>query len=113
MPAKNPFVRRVEQVAQLIRDLIREKNLSKGEQLPTVLELSKQFSVSKDMVGAALEILSLDGTVVTKHRYGTFVADTSFLGHVDWHLFTSKSKYTPTPGKSSTCSPLWTRTAAI
>jgi DNA-binding GntR family transcriptional regulator len=58
MLAKNPFIPREEQVAQLIRELIREKNLMKGDQLPTVQELSKQFSVSKDMVGAALEILS-------------------------------------------------------
>ncbi len=92
---KDPGLSRSQQVASLIKELIVDKQLSKGDQLPSVRDLAKCFSTSPDMVGAALDMLNYEGIIITKARYGSFIANDSLLHMVDWSTITKKSAYNP------------------
>jgi DNA-binding FadR family transcriptional regulator len=62
-----------EQVAEQIRERIRDGTLGPGQRLPTERELGESFGVSRPVVREALKVLSATGWVETRQGSGTFV----------------------------------------
>lgn len=61
------------QVAALLRAAILTKKLSPGEQLPSQMELSRRYEVSRMTVQQALRILKDEGLVTSRQGSGMFV----------------------------------------
>ena len=61
------------QIVKLLRRMIEQGELTPGEKLPTEMELSKSFGVSRVTLRQALSILKADGLLDRKHGNGTFV----------------------------------------
>jgi DNA-binding GntR family transcriptional regulator len=64
-----------ERLAAELRRKIEAGDWQPGGQLPSVTELSQTYSVSRATVSKALRTLVADGLVVTRHGWGTFVAE--------------------------------------
>jgi GntR family transcriptional regulator, transcriptional repressor for pyruvate dehydrogenase complex len=64
-----------ERVANDLRRKIKNGEWQRGEALPSVTELCEHYGVSRATVGKALAVLSAEGLIVTRHRWGTFVAE--------------------------------------
>ena len=62
------------QIVELFRRMIEQGELTPGEKLPTEMELSKSFGVSRVTLRQALSILKTDGLLDRKQGNGTFVA---------------------------------------
>lgn len=62
------------QIVKLLRRMIEQGELSPGDKLPTEMELSKSFGVSRVTLRQALSILKADGLLDSKHGNGTYVA---------------------------------------
>jgi DNA-binding GntR family transcriptional regulator len=62
-------------VANELRARINSGEWNPGEALPTVAELAKSYAVSTASVSKALAVLRDEGLIVTRPRWGTFVAD--------------------------------------
>ena len=79
-PLKDRSVPFYYQIVKLLRRMIEQGELTPGEKLPTEMELSKSFGVSRVTLRQALSILKSDGLLNSKHGNGTFVAK-SLTGH--------------------------------
>jgi DNA-binding GntR family transcriptional regulator len=64
-----------EQLAADIRQQIESGELQPGDQLPTVAALAGQYHVSTATVAKALRTLREEGLIVTRHGWGTHVAE--------------------------------------
>jgi GntR family transcriptional regulator, transcriptional repressor for pyruvate dehydrogenase complex len=64
-----------ERVAELIGEYIAQMHLQPGDRLPTELEFSEQFGVSRTIVRDAIKMLTPSGLVRTKRGSGIFVGD--------------------------------------
>jgi GntR family transcriptional regulator len=62
-----------QQIADSIRQQIRDGVLSRGQQLPTELELRDRFSASRNTIRDAVKLLVSQGLVETSPGRGTFV----------------------------------------
>lgn len=62
------------QVRDEIRDLIAERALGPGDQLPGEAELADLFSVARTTVREALKLLEQDGQIDVRHGVGRFIA---------------------------------------
>ncbi|MCF7837847.1 MAG: FCD domain-containing protein [Candidatus Marinimicrobia bacterium] len=62
-----------DQVTEKIRNLIIDQGLTEGDRLPTELELTQMFGVSRIVVREAIKSLSFLGILDTKPRRGTVV----------------------------------------
>ena len=56
-------LKRSDLVAQEVKRLITEKNLSPGDRLPREIELQEQFQVSKGTIREALKSLEVQGLI--------------------------------------------------
>lgn len=65
-----PMYRRI---AQQLRQQIKSGHPGPGEQLPTELELSERFEVSRNTIRDAIKWLTVNGLVETRPGQGTFV----------------------------------------
>lgn len=63
------------QLAAIIRIQIERGKLERGQQLPSLLELSETYGVSLSTVRKAIGLLKDEGLVVSVGGYGTFVAE--------------------------------------
>ncbi len=72
-------VRVSDQVAQQIRALIAENVLHPGDKLPSEMELSEAFEISRASVREALRMLESEGLVEVRSGAGAFVASPQFL----------------------------------
>ncbi|HWG64208.1 MAG TPA: winged helix-turn-helix domain-containing protein [Streptosporangiaceae bacterium] len=63
-----------ERVARDLRERIQRGEFSSGDPLPPVTELAESYGVARATVAKALRVLVDDGLVVTRPRWGTFVA---------------------------------------
>lgn len=63
------------QLAELLREQIRTGDLKSGDQLPPERVLSEQHGISRMTARQAIGYLLRDGSLVTKHGLGTFVAE--------------------------------------
>jgi GntR family transcriptional regulator len=64
-----------ERLAADIRQQIETGELQPGDQLPTVAALAKRYHVSTATVAKALGKLKDEGLIVSRHGWGTHVAD--------------------------------------
>jgi DNA-binding GntR family transcriptional regulator len=64
-----------ERLAADLRRQIESGELQPGDQLPTVAVLAKRYQVSTATVSKALRILKDEGLIVTRHGWGTHVAE--------------------------------------
>ena len=62
-----------EEVAEELQRLIVDGHWQKGEQLPSEIELAKEFGVSRSALREALRSLSSMGLVQLRHGEGYFV----------------------------------------
>jgi DNA-binding GntR family transcriptional regulator len=72
-PLKDRSVPFYYQITKLLRRMIEQGELTPGEKLPTEIELSKTFGVSRVTLRQALSILKADGLLDRKQGNGTFV----------------------------------------
>jgi DNA-binding GntR family transcriptional regulator len=64
-----------ERLTAFIRAQIESGELGPGDQLPTVAQLASEHHVSRSTVHKALQVLKAEGLIVTRHGWGTFVAE--------------------------------------
>ena len=62
-----------DEIVNQIKTEIENGNLKKGEKLPSELELSKKFKVSRSTIREALTILRVEGIVETKKGVGKII----------------------------------------
>jgi GntR family transcriptional regulator len=65
------------QLADQLRQRIRDSEWAVGEQLPTESEIATTYDVSRSTVRAALQQLENQGFTVTRHGLGTFISPIS------------------------------------
>jgi GntR family transcriptional regulator len=63
------------QLAELLREQIRTGQLKSGDQLPPERLLSERYAISRMTARQAIAYLLRDGTLITRHGLGTFVAE--------------------------------------
>ncbi|HCU93100.1 MAG TPA: hypothetical protein DHU96_10340 [Actinobacteria bacterium] len=64
-----------ERVAAHLRDRIHSGELRPGQQLPTVSQLAAELGAGRATVSRALRMLESEGLIVTRPRWGSFVAE--------------------------------------
>jgi len=64
-----------ERLAADLRQQIESGELQSGDQLPTVAALAESYQVSTATVAKALRVLKDEGLIVTRHGWGTHVAE--------------------------------------
>jgi GntR family transcriptional regulator len=64
-----------ERIAALLRSRIESGDLRPGDQLPPVSALATEHHVSTATVAKAIKVLRDEGLVVSRHGWGTFVAE--------------------------------------
>lgn len=75
MPRGQSFELPSERVANDLRRRIEAGEFQPGQALPSVTELAEQYKVARATVSKALRTLVADGLVVTRPRWGAFVAE--------------------------------------
>jgi DNA-binding GntR family transcriptional regulator len=64
-----------ERVAADLRRRVQSGEWAPGEQLPSVAQLAEHYSTSRTTVQKAVKMLATEEILVTRHGWGTFVAD--------------------------------------
>jgi len=64
-----------ERVAADLRRRVQGGEWAPGEQLPSVAQLAQHYSTSRTTVQKAVKMLAAEEILVTRHGWGTFVAD--------------------------------------
>src|SRR5512142_2182255 len=62
------------QASEAYRALLRSGNYAPGDRLPSEIELSQQWGISRPTLREALRLLEEEGVILRKHGVGTFVA---------------------------------------
>src|SRR5512142_874888 len=65
------------QASEAYRALLRSGKYAPGDRLPTEIELSQQWGISRPTLREALRLLEEEGSIVRRHGVGTFVAPPS------------------------------------
>jgi GntR family transcriptional regulator len=73
---KNSRVPIYDQIKEQVKGLIHAGQITTGDQLPTIRELSVDLSVNFNTVGLAYRDLANEGVIITERGKGTFVANT-------------------------------------
>ncbi|WP_346909850.1 GntR family transcriptional regulator [Faecalicatena orotica] len=82
-----------DQLAERIRNDIYEGKFNRGEKIPSELELSDMYSISRSTVRKALSVLVSEKLLVKAHGKGTFVASPKMNQHSSTFLsFTDNVK---------------------
>lgn len=66
--------RRYQDVAQVLRQVIRDEGLAVGDRLPPERQLSERLAVSRSLVREALIMLEIDGLVEVRKGSGIYLA---------------------------------------
>lgn len=88
-PKTNPRRNRVDDVHRALLRLIEGGELATGDRLPTEIELTKSFGVSRPVVREAIARLMANGHVQTERGKGSFVTDANGLEHLSLSPITS------------------------
>jgi DNA-binding transcriptional MocR family regulator len=75
MPMTGARGPRYHQVADDLRARIRDGDYRPGQRLPAETSLAAHYDVGVDTVRAAIAVLRNEGLVVTRHGYGSMVAE--------------------------------------
>jgi GntR family transcriptional regulator, transcriptional repressor for pyruvate dehydrogenase complex len=73
-PEGGPRVSAVDRLVEQIRDLVRERRLGIGDQLPTERELGERFQAGRNTVREALQILKAYGIVEVRPKVGAVLS---------------------------------------
>jgi GntR family transcriptional regulator len=73
---KNSRVPIYDQIKEQVKGLIHAGQITTGDQLPTIRELSVDLSVNFNTVALAYRDLANEGVIITERGKGTFVANT-------------------------------------
>ncbi|MDR3573706.1 MAG: GntR family transcriptional regulator [Anaerolineaceae bacterium] len=74
---KNSVIPLYYQLAEYLRERIRSGELHTGDQIPSERELMERFTLSRNTVRQALDILANEGLIVRNHGRGTYVSNLS------------------------------------
>jgi GntR family transcriptional regulator len=66
-----------ERVAADLRRRVHSGEWAPGDQLPSVAQLAEHYATSRTTVQKSVKVLVAEGILVTRHGWGTFVADGS------------------------------------
>lgn len=77
---QKPSTRLSDQMAERIKQLIKEQNMQSGDRLPSERDLAEQFGVSRPPIREAIRTLASQGRLFTKRGGGTYVQDNDW----DW-----------------------------
>ncbi|MGX5026392.1 GntR family transcriptional regulator [Enterobacter asburiae] len=72
-----------QDIARKLKDHINGCSYNVGDPLPTENQLARIYSVSRNTLRKALELLEAEGMVERKHGSGTYVKRKSFIAHVE------------------------------
>ncbi|EHE1607473.1 GntR family transcriptional regulator, partial [Salmonella enterica] len=72
-----------QDIARKLKDNINGYTYNVGDLLPTEIQLSQTYNVSRNTLRKALDILEKEGMIERKHGSGTYVRRKSFIAHVD------------------------------
>ena len=64
----------IERVTAELRRRIEAGEWKPGQRIPSTGELAEQYDVSRALAGNAVKQLTAEGLLVTRRRWGTFVA---------------------------------------
>lgn len=67
-----------EEIAKKLKEYIKGEKWMPGEQLPSEMELAKQFNVSRNCIREALKALVLSGIIYSSAGQGTFVSQDAY-----------------------------------
>ena len=71
-----------EYIYSKLKEMIQKGQLKAGDKLPTVMELSKKYSVSRNTVRGAINRLIVLGMVESFQGKGTYVKETNFTNQI-------------------------------
>jgi GntR family transcriptional regulator len=91
-----------QQIADTLRDQIRNGALAPDDRLPSEPDLVKQFDASRNTVRLALALLTNQGLVVTRQGLGTFVQAPA----KPYTALLSRVRSQPSAGHASTAHPI-------
>ena len=69
-----------ERVARVLSERIASGELRPGQRLPTTSQLAEELHCSRGSVVAGVRLLVQEGKVITRERWGAWVAGTDALG---------------------------------
>ncbi|EBB2407996.1 GntR family transcriptional regulator [Salmonella enterica] len=72
-----------QDIARKLKDNINGYTYNVGDLLPTEIQLSQTYNVSRNTLRKALDILEKEGMIERKHGAGTYVRRKSFIAHVE------------------------------
>ena len=88
---KDKEVPLAEQVAEQIRQLIIDRQLTHGEKLPNEFELAQQLNVGRGTVREAVKLLVARNVLEIRRGRGTFVARHTASSTILWDLPTCRT----------------------
>jgi GntR family transcriptional regulator len=96
------------QLAELLRERIRSRDLGSGDQVPSERDLMQAYHLSRNTVRQAMGILENEGLIVRDHGHGTYVSNLSNNFHYMLDTFLEnydllrRAGYTPSMQQVST-----------
>ncbi|MBA3113252.1 GntR family transcriptional regulator [Salmonella enterica] len=72
-----------QDIAKKLKDNINGYSYNVGDPLPTEIQLSQLYNVSRNTLRKALNLLEAEGMIERKHGSGTYVKRKSFIAHVN------------------------------
>lgn len=72
-----------QQIAKLLKTEINSDSYNVGDLLPSEVELSLRYNVSRNTLRKALDILKCEGIIQRKHGSGTFIRKKIFTAHIE------------------------------
>jgi DNA-binding GntR family transcriptional regulator len=63
------------QLASILRDRIRDGQLSAGQRVPSEKDLHDEFGLARETIRRALAVLRAEGLIEVRHGHGTFVVE--------------------------------------
>jgi DNA-binding FadR family transcriptional regulator len=83
-------IKRSDEIAQAIADLIIDRKLEPGAPLPPEVTLMEDLGVSRNSVRESIKALQALGIVEIRHGYGTFVGSGSSAALQPWLVFRTR-----------------------
>jgi GntR family transcriptional regulator of abcA and norABC len=96
MYRRDPVMSREEVIAEKIRDYVADNNMRPGERLPGIREFAKLFNAGRETISGAIELLSINGLLLSKPRCGVFVVEDSNVNpntKIDWEKLKRRSAH--------------------
>ena len=81
------------QAEELLRDMVRDEEYSKGKLFPNEIELSKSLNISRNTLRQAINKLVTEGLLIRKKGFGTTVASHNVMSNArNWKSFSQEMR---------------------